>query len=134
MIFQWLLLMNSRELRSINQMQRTLWELLQLSQDKIMMRLLNSTIFKERVASQIHQTQIFHISITVRMKKKSGLSKELFTIKRLSRTLGFQDRQDLTWIHLLHGGVKSLLCQLSTKERRWKDSTDNGIPDSVLKF
>jgi hypothetical protein len=72
------------------------------------MRLLNSTIFKVRVASPIHQTQIFHILITVKMKTLFGLSIELFTIKRSLRTLGFQDKPPPSKIHSLHGGVRNL--------------------------
>jgi len=100
--------MNLKDLRNISQIKRILSDILQLSLDKIMMRLLNSTIFKVRVASQIHQTQISHILITVKMKMQFGLSKELFTIKRSLRTPGFQVKLPLSKIHLHHGGVRNL--------------------------
>jgi len=73
-----------------------------------MMKLLNSTIFKVRVASPIHQTQMFHILITVKMRRKSGLSQELFTIKRSSRINGFLDKPLLSKMNLLHGGDRNL--------------------------
>jgi len=65
-------------------------------------------IFKVRVASPIHQTQMFHILITVKMKRKSGLSQEHFIIKRSLRIHGFLVKPVLSKIHLHHGGVRNL--------------------------
>jgi hypothetical protein len=97
-----------KELRNISQIQRKPMDILQSSQDRITMKLSSFTIFKERVASPIHQIQMFHTLIMDKMKIKSGLSQKLFTIKMSSRTPGLQDNPTLSKIHLHHGGVRNL--------------------------
>jgi hypothetical protein len=97
----------------------------------MMMKHTNSTMFKVKVATPIHQTQTNHMLIMDKMKNSSGVSQKLCSTRMLSKTNGYQVKRPNIIVNLHHIGVKSLLCQLSINEKRWLSSIDTGNTDLV---
>jgi hypothetical protein len=91
-------------------------------------------MFKENLFIPIHQTHKVFLLIMVLTKIISGLLENLFSTNRLSKiTIIPKVQNNSSFLTLLNGVINSVN-HISTSMESFKNSTDIGITDWVLKL